>query len=46
VDVDLTSVRASFGIEDESARLTHRELRARREAIRQNLGARRPRQRR
>jgi ubiquinone biosynthesis protein len=46
VDVDLTSVRASFGIEDESARLTHRELRARRDAIRQNLGARRPRQRR
>jgi ubiquinone biosynthesis protein len=47
VDVDLTSVRAGFGIEDPSVRLTHRELRARREAIRSNLSrGRRPGQRR
>ncbi len=45
VPVDLTSVRASFGIEDPTTRLTHRELRARREAIRANLRGR-PRQRR
>jgi ubiquinone biosynthesis protein len=40
IDVDLTGVRASFGIEDPEARLTHRELRARRETIRENLNRR------
>jgi ubiquinone biosynthesis protein len=40
IDVDLTGVRASFGIEDPEARLTHRELRARRETIRGNLNKR------
>jgi ubiquinone biosynthesis protein len=45
IDVDLTAVRASFGIEDPETRLTHRDLRRRRETIRENLTARRARQR-
>jgi ubiquinone biosynthesis protein len=37
VDLDLSAVRASFGISDPEARLTHRDLRRRRETIRRNL---------
>ena len=43
VEVDLSGVRASFGVEDEDEGLTHRELRARRETIRQNLSSSRSR---
>ena len=44
VEVDLDGVKASFGVEGETAQLTHRELRARRDTIRRNLSDR-PRQR-
>ena len=37
VDLDLSAVRATFGISDPEARLTHRDLRRRRETIRRNL---------
>jgi hypothetical protein len=45
VELDLEGVKASFGVDGETAQLTHRELRARRETIRRNLSAR-PRSRR
>ena len=47
VDLDLSGVRASFGVDDEGP-MTHRELRQRRETIRRNLAGRsrgRPRRR-
>ena len=40
VPVDMDAVRASFGIDDPEIRLTHRELRRRRETIRGNLSRR------
>jgi ubiquinone biosynthesis protein len=40
VEVDLDGVRASFGLDGDTEQLTHRELRARRETIRQNLSKR------
>jgi len=48
VEVDLSGVKASFGVDDEVEGLTHRELRQRRETIRRNLAGRsrgRPRRR-
>jgi ubiquinone biosynthesis protein len=41
VEVDLDGVRASFGVDAGTERLTHRELRRRRETIRRNLARRR-----
>jgi ubiquinone biosynthesis protein len=41
VEVDLAGVKASFGVDDSTERLTHRELQRRRETIRQNLASRR-----
>jgi ubiquinone biosynthesis protein len=40
VDLDLTGVKASFGLDDTTQRLTHRDLRRRRDTIRRNLGRR------
>jgi ubiquinone biosynthesis protein len=44
VELDLTGVKASFGVDAETEGLTHRDLQRRRETIRRNL-ARRPRRR-
>lgn len=41
VEVDLTGVKASMGVDESTERLTHRELRRRRETIRRNLATRR-----
>jgi hypothetical protein len=41
VELDLSGVKAGFGVDDETARLTHRDLRRRRETIRRNLTERR-----
>jgi len=41
VEVDLDGVKASFGVDASTERLTHRELRRRRETIRRNLARRR-----
>jgi ubiquinone biosynthesis protein len=43
VDLDLTGVKASFGLDDSTDRLTHRDLQARRETIRRTLSEQRPR---
>ena len=40
VELDLDGVKASFGVDDETTQLTHRELRARRETIQRNLSER------
>src|ERR687894_221840 len=40
VELDLHGVKASFGVDDETTQLTHRELRARRETIQRNLSER------
>jgi ubiquinone biosynthesis protein len=40
VDLDLTGVKASFGLDDTTTTLTHRDLRARRETLRRNLSTR------
>jgi ubiquinone biosynthesis protein len=40
VELDLSGVRASFGIDDDTEHLTHRDLRRRRETIRRNLSRR------
>jgi ubiquinone biosynthesis protein len=40
IELDMTAVANSFGIEDADAGLTHRDLRARRETIRRNLAER------
>ncbi|MBN2624325.1 MAG: AarF/ABC1/UbiB kinase family protein [Acidimicrobiales bacterium] len=40
VELDLSGVRASFGVDDATEKLTHRELRQRRETIRRNLSER------
>ena len=37
IELDLTGVKASFGVDDDTERLTHRELQERRETIRRNL---------
>ena len=39
-EVDLASVKASFGVEDDVEQLTYRDLQARRELIRKRLGDR------
>jgi ubiquinone biosynthesis protein len=41
VDLDLTGVKASFGVTESTETLTHRDLRARRAILRDNLAARR-----
>jgi ubiquinone biosynthesis protein len=41
VDLDLTSVKASFGLDNDTASLTHRDLQARRATLRKNLSTRR-----
>jgi ubiquinone biosynthesis protein len=41
VELDLTSVKASFGLDDSTTGLTHRELQARRAILRKNLASRR-----
>jgi ubiquinone biosynthesis protein len=41
VDLDLTGVKASFGLDPSTPTLTHRDLRARRAILRQNLASRR-----
>jgi ubiquinone biosynthesis protein len=41
IELDMTGVRASFGIADDSEGLTHRKLQQRRETIRRNLSQRR-----
>jgi ubiquinone biosynthesis protein len=41
VDLDLTGVKASFGLDDSTEKLTHRELQARRATMRENLAKRR-----
>jgi ubiquinone biosynthesis protein len=46
VEVDMSAVRASFGVEDDVEALTHRQLRDRRETVRRNLAASRGRPRR
>jgi hypothetical protein len=43
VEVDLTSVKASFGLDGETESLTHRDLQARRDIMRENLAATRKR---
>jgi ubiquinone biosynthesis protein len=40
VELDLGGVRASFGVDDDTEHLTHRDLRRRRETIRRNLSRR------
>jgi ubiquinone biosynthesis protein len=42
VEVDMTAVKASFGLDEDVEGLTHRQLRERRETIRQNLAGSRP----
>jgi ubiquinone biosynthesis protein len=41
VEVDLSGVKASIGVDDATEQLTHRDLQARRETIRRNLSRRR-----
>jgi ubiquinone biosynthesis protein len=41
VELDLTSVKASFGLDESTASLTHRDLQARRAVLRKNLTTRR-----
>jgi ubiquinone biosynthesis protein len=41
VDLDLTGVKASFGLDESTEKLTHRELQARRATMRENLANRR-----
>jgi ubiquinone biosynthesis protein len=41
VEVDMSGVKASFGLDDSTEQLTHRDLRRRRETIRRNLTERR-----
>jgi ubiquinone biosynthesis protein len=41
VDLDLSSVKATFGLDDSTATLTHRDLQARRAILRRNLSSRR-----
>jgi ubiquinone biosynthesis protein len=41
IELDMTGVRASFGIADDTEGLTHRQLQKRRETIRRNLSRRR-----
>jgi ubiquinone biosynthesis protein len=41
IDIDLTGVKASFGLDDSTEKLTHRELQARRATMRSNLASRR-----
>jgi ubiquinone biosynthesis protein len=41
VEVDLAGVKASFGLDESTEQLTHRELQRRRETIRENLSRRR-----
>ena len=41
VELDLSGIKAGFGVDDDTARLTHRDLRRRRETIRRNLTERR-----
>ena len=43
VEVDLSGVKASFGLDESTEQLTHRDIQRRREAIRQNLTRRRDR---
>jgi ubiquinone biosynthesis protein len=43
VEVDLTGVKASFGLDAETSSLTHRDLQARRAMMRDNLAASRKR---
>ena len=46
IEVDITGVKASFGVDDDTEGLTHRQLQERRETIRRNLTTRgRPRRR-
>jgi len=40
VELDMSGFKASFGLDEETEHLTHRELRARRETIRRNLSER------
>src|SRR5690606_33363665 len=41
IDLDLSGIKAGFGVDEGTDRLTHRDLRRRRETIRRNLSARR-----
>jgi ubiquinone biosynthesis protein len=41
VELDLTGVKASFGLDDTTTTLTHRDLQARRATLRKNLATRR-----
>jgi ubiquinone biosynthesis protein len=41
IDLDLTGVKASFGLDDATEKLTYRELQARRATMRENLANRR-----
>ncbi|MGH9193699.1 MAG: ABC1 kinase family protein, partial [Acidimicrobiales bacterium] len=41
IELDMTGVKASFGISDDTEGLTHRQLQQRRETIRRNLSRRR-----
>jgi ubiquinone biosynthesis protein len=41
IELDMTGVKASFGLEADAEGLTHRQLQARRETIRRNLSDRR-----
>jgi len=41
IELDMTGVKASFGISDDTEGLTHRQLQQRRETIRRNLARRR-----
>jgi ubiquinone biosynthesis protein len=43
VEVDLSGVKASFGLDESTEQLTHRDLQRRREVIRRNLARRRDR---
>jgi ubiquinone biosynthesis protein len=42
IELDMTGVKASFGISDDTEGLTHRQLQQRRETIRRNLSRRAP----
>jgi ubiquinone biosynthesis protein len=46
IEVDLTGAKAAFGIDDDTEALTHRELRQRRETIRESMRSRTRRSRR
>jgi len=41
IELDMSGVKASFGIADDTEALTHRQLQQRRETIRRNLSQRR-----